>query len=217
MDVTEATEATDVTDVPDVDDVTPMRPATGAGFNLKWAMIVPGLGVLILFIFIGGSFLTANPVQQIKTGTTPITVNGSALKAVPARVDLTPIIIDGQPPGNIINATDIPDGSTRLSWQNNSAAAQQYDAQIQLRSDASQGALESFYRKDMKAQGWQIFEVGPADHDANAIEVLGKLAGSDGFYWEMGAVIHPTTFGSHAPPTGWTQFTVRLFQVPDPD
>jgi len=200
-----------------VDDVMPVRPPTGAGFNLKWAMIVPGLGVLILAIFIGASFLTSNPVQQIKTGTASINVSGSALQAVPARLDLTPIIKSGQPPGNIINATDVPKGSVRLSWQNNSAAAQQYDAQIQLRSNASQGALESFFRRDMKAQGWQIFEVGPADHDANAIEVLGKLAGSDGFYWEMGAVINPTTFGAHAPPTGDTQFTVRLFQVPDPD
>ncbi len=200
-----------------VDDVMPVRPPTGPGFNLKWAMIVPGLGVVILFLFIGASFLTSNPVQQVKTGNTSTKVGGTVLSAVPGRVDLTPIVKSGQPPGNIINATDIPKGSVRLSFENNSAAAQQYDAQIQMRSNASQGAIENFYRKDMKAQGWQIFEVGAADHDANAIEVLGKLAGSDGFYWEMGVVVSPTAFGSTAPATGDTQFTVRLFQVPDPD
>jgi hypothetical protein len=30
-------------------------------------------------------------------------------------------------------------------------------------------------------------------------------------------VISATTFGPHAPPRGSTKFTVRLFQVPDPD
>jgi hypothetical protein len=200
-----------------VDDVMPVRPPTGPGFNLKWAMIVPGLGVVILFLFIGASFLTSNPIKQVKISNSSIKVGGTSLSAVPGRVDLTPIVKSGQPPGNIINATDIPKGAIRLSFENNSVAAQQYDAQIQMRSNASQGAIENFYRKDMKAQGWQIFEVGAADHDANAIEVLGKLAGSDGFYWEMGVVVSPTTFGSDAPAAGATQFTVRLFQVPDPD
>ena len=56
----------------------------------------------------------------------------------------------------------------------------------------------------MKAQGWQIFGTGPADHDPGAFEVLGKKAGSDGFYWEMGAVVSATTFGPDAPPAGQT-------------
>ena len=55
------------------------------------------------------------------------------------------------------------------------------------------------------------------DHDPGALEVLGKKAGSDGFFWEMGAVVSATTFGADAPPAGQTDFTVRLFQVPDPD
>jgi hypothetical protein len=104
-----------------------------------------------------------------------------------------------------------------VSHQNNSAAADQYDAQIGLRSDASQGALEDFYHQDMRKQGWQVFDVGPADHDPGALEVLGTKAGSDGFYWEMGAVVSRTAFGPHDPPHGTTSFIVRLFQVPDPD
>ena len=99
----------------------------------------------------------------------------------------------------------------------NSGAAGEYDEQIELTSDASQGAMRTFYLDDMKAQGWQIFEAGPADHDPGALEVLGKKAGSDGFYWEMGAVVSATTFGADAPPAGSTHFTIRLFQVPDPD
>ncbi len=200
-----------------VDDALPVRPPASSGFNMRFAMVVPGLGVLILAVFIGANFLTANPVQQTHTSTATHTVTGTVLRAKPARVDLAAITISGEPPGNIVNAVSLPVGSILLTHQNNSQAADQYDAQIGLRSDASQGALETFYQKDMKAQGWQIFEVGPADHDPGALEVLGKLAGSDGFYWEMGAVISATSFGANAPAAGDTQFTVRLFQVPDPD
>ena len=56
----------------------------------------------------------------------------------------------------------------------------------------------------MKAQGWQVFETGPARNDPGALEVLGKKAGSDGFFWEMGAVVSATTFGADAPPAGQT-------------
>ena len=45
--------------------------------------------------------------------------------------------------------------------------------------------------------------------------MLGKLAGTDGYYWQMGAIISPTTFGQGAPPAGWTNFTIRLFQQSD--
>jgi hypothetical protein len=195
----------------------PVRPTATSGFSMRAAMLVPALGVLILGVFIGAGFLTSNPVQKTKTATGAASVSGTTLRAVPAVNALSVITKSGEPPGNIINAVAIPAGSTRVSHQTNSALADQYDEQIGLLSDASQGAVENFYLKDMKAQGWQIFETGPADHDPGAIEVLGKLAGSDGFYWEMGAVVAPTTFGPHAPPRGDTVFTVRLFQVPDPD
>jgi hypothetical protein len=195
----------------------PVRPPSSSGYTMRWAMIVPGLGVLILVIFIGAGFLTSNPVQPTKTSTVSHLVSGTPLRAVPAVDALSVITQDGQPPGNIINAVSIPAGAVRRSHQNNSAAADQYDEQIGLLSDDTQGALEDFYRVEMRAQGWQIFEVGPADHNPGAIEVLGKKAGSDGFYWEMGAVISATRFGAHAPPRGDTEFTVRLFQVPDPD
>jgi hypothetical protein len=180
-------------------------------------MIVPGLGILILGLFIGLGFLTGNPVQKTKTAKTVHSVSGTSLHALPAERALKVITKSGEPPGNILNAVSIPEGGTEISHQNNSALADQFDAQIELRANATQGALENFYRHDMKVQGWQIFEVGPVDHNPGAIEVLGKKAGSDGFYWEMGAVVSATTFGANAPATGSTDFTVRLFQVPDPD
>ena len=142
---------------------------------------------------------------------------GTPLRAEPAVQDLKVITVSGQPPGNIINAVSIPEGSTRTSFTNNSAAAQGYDAQITLRANESQAALENFYKLVMKKQGWQIFSTGPADHVTGGLEVLGKKAGSDGFYWEMGAVISPTSFGAGTPATGATSFSLELIQVQDVD
>ncbi len=106
-------------------------------------------------------------------------------------------------------------GSVRVSHQNTSAGSGQFDAQVTFRSDASQAALLAFFASVMKQQGWQVFDQGPAANVPNTLEVLGKLAGTDGYYWEMGATIPPTTFGKNAPPTGETPFTVRLFQQDD--
>ena len=104
-----------------------------------------------------------------------------------------------------------------VSHQNNTAGAGQYDAQVTFSSTDSQAALIAFYAADMKSQGWQISDQGAARNNPGALEVLGKLAGSDGYYWEMGATVNATTFPAGGPPRGTTHFTVRLFQVPDPE
>jgi hypothetical protein len=178
-------------------------------------MIVPGIGVLILVLFIGAEFLTSNPVQKTKTATGSFSVAGTPLRAVPAVHDLKVITVSGQPPGNIINAVSVPEGATPTSYKNNSNAAQGYDAQITLRADESEAALDNFYKMDMKKQGWQVISTGPADHVTGGLEVLGKKAGSDGFYWELGAVISPTSFGAGTPATGATSFSLVLDQEPD--
>ena len=194
----------------------PPRPPARPHFSMRPAMIVPGIGLLILVLFIGAEFLTSNPVQLTKTSTGAFSVRGTPLRAGPAVHDLKVITVSGQPPGNIINAVAVPEGATRTSYQNNTAQTQQYDAQITLRADESEAALDNFYQKDMKKQGWQIFSTGPADHVAGGLEVLGKKAGSDGFYWELGAVISPTSFGAGTPATGATSFSLVLVQEPDP-
>jgi hypothetical protein len=195
-----------------------VRPPQRPGFSMKLAMIVPGLGLLILVAFIGAGFLTSNPIQPTKTSTAPFSVPGTPLRAEPAFQVLKIITVSGQPPGNVINSVAIPVGSKRVSFENNTASAQgDYSAQVTLSAQESQAAVETFYAKDMKKQGWSNFSTGPADHYPGAIEVLGQKAGSDGFYWEMGAIVAATTFGPHAPPTGATKFTLELYQVPDPN
>jgi hypothetical protein len=200
-----------------LDDAAPVRPPPRAGFSIRAAMIVPGLGLLILIVFIAAGILTSNPVQPAKTSTGSFTIPGTSLRALPAVADLKVIAVAGQPPGNILAAISVPRGAKRVSFANHTQAAQQYDAQITLKADESQAILETFYKRDLRKQGWQIVNTGPADHDPSAFEVLGKKAGSDGFYWEMGAVISATSFGSGAPAGGTTSFSLELIQEPDPD
>jgi hypothetical protein len=118
----------------------------------------------------------------------------------------------GVPPANVVNAVVIPAGSVRTSHQDN-AGGGQYDRQVHFRSAASQGALIGFFPAALKQQGWQIFSRGPAPHQPGTTEVLGKLAGSDGYYWEIGALVAPTSFAGGG--SGSTDFTIRLFQVGD--
>ena len=193
----------------------PVRPRTSSGNSLRPAMVVLGLAVVILGGFAALGLLTSHPNAPVRAGASPHRVPGSTLLAVPATRVLSVMIKDGEPPSDIVNAVSVPAGTVRISAQDNSGASAQYDSQVMLRSAASQGALLSFFAAAMKQQGWQVFDRGPAADDPGATEVLGKLAGSDGWYWDMGAVIPPTSFGPGAPARGWTDVTIRLNQEPD--
>ena len=193
----------------------PLRPPTPGGFSIKPAMVVLGLAILIVAAFVTLGILSSRTPAPVKATGAPSAVPGSTLRGEPAAAALRPIVGSGEPPSNIVNAVLVPVGSVRVSHVNNAAGAGQFDAQVTLRSTDSQGALLGFFAATMHQEGWQVFDKGPAANDPGALEVLGKLAGTDGYYWEMGATIAPTTFGHGAPPAGATQFTVRLLQQND--
>jgi len=195
----------------------PRRPPTPGGFSMRPAMIVVGLAGLILVVFVAIGIVSSQSPAPVSHSDAAMAVPGVGVRATHAAELLSPIVSAGQPPNNILNAVDVPVGSVRVSHQNNSAEADQYDSQVVFRSGDSQAALLAFFAADMKLQGWQIFDRGAAADDPGALEVLGKLAGSDGYYWEMGATVDATTFTPGGPPHGVTHFTVRLFQVPDPE
>ncbi len=195
----------------------PRRPPSPGGVSMRPAMIVFGLAALILVVFVTIGIVTSQSPAPIRHSTTAAAVPGVTLRQVPAAGLLSPIVASAEPPVNILNAVSVPVGSVRISHHDNSAGAGQFDSQVSFRSDDSQEALLGFYAADMKLQGWQVFDRGAAANNPGAFEVLGKLAGSDGYYWEMGATIAPTTFPRGGPPHGVTVFTIRLFQVPDPE
>jgi hypothetical protein len=196
-------------------DAAPVRPRTSSGNSLRPAMIVLGLAVLILGLFAGLAVVTSHGNAPVQSSTAPRAVPGSPLLAVPAARVLSAIVDGGEPPSDIINAVLVPKDAVLISHQDNSASAGQFDSQVVVRSTASQGALLTFFASAMKEQGWQVYDRGPAANDPGATEVLGKLAGTDGWYWVMGAVIAPTSFGPGAPAGGQTDVTIRLYQESD--
>jgi hypothetical protein len=196
----------------------PLRPPTPGGISMRPAMIVVGTAVLILIVFVTIGILSSRAPARVNVSGPPTAVPGTTLRAESAAALLSPIVEAGEPPTNIRNAVAVPAGSQRLSHHDNSAhAAGQFDSQVVFHSDDSQAELLAFFAADMKLQGWQVFDRGPAAHDPGALEVLGKLAGSDGYYWEMGATVSITTFSPGGPAHGQTDFTIRLLQQEDPE
>ena len=193
----------------------PRRPPTPGGISMRPAMVVLGLAVLILVVFVTIGILSSQSPAPVRHGGGPSPVPGITLQAEPAAAALTPIVSSGEPPTNVRNAVFVPVGSVRVSHQDNAGQAGQFDSQVVFRSDDSQAALLAFFAADMRLQGWQVFDRGPAANHPGSLEILGKLAGADGYYWEMGAVISPTTFRPGGPPRGQTDFTIRLLQESD--
>ena len=193
----------------------PHRPPSSRGITMRPAMVVLGLAVLILAVFVTIGIVFSQSPARVRTSSGSDHIPGTSLRAVPAAAALAPILGGGEPPSNIVNAVSVPAGSVRIGHSNNAAGSGQYDSQVELRSTASQGTLLGFFGAVMRQRGWQVFDQGPAANDPGALEVLGKLAGDDGYYWEMGATIKPTAFGHGAPASGWTDFTVRLLQQND--
>jgi hypothetical protein len=186
-------------------------------------MTVLAVAVVILLVFAIAAAVTrgGNPTAAPSRSSTPAKVHGTALLAIPGAHALKAIEQSGLPPANIVRAVSVPLGADVVSSQSNSAGSGQYDEQVVLSVHAAQLDVFNFFTAEMPAWRWSVFSTGPAQNQPGTIEVLGKQAGDDGWFWEMGAVVSPTTFadtglGSTQTSTGEsTRFTIRLFQVSD--
>jgi hypothetical protein len=181
------------------------------------ALIVVGLAVLILILFGIGSILSGNSPPPPVASSKPQRVPGTPLLAVSAAPVLRPIEVPGAPPANIVSNLTVPEHTTAIDHMGAAGSTSQYDAHVDVSVHASQGAVVSFYRAELPLQGWKIVSVGPVQNQPQAIEVLGQKAGDDGWYWEIGAVVEPTTFPSPSAPVSAesTRFALRLFQRSD--
>ena len=182
---------------------------------MKPAAIVLGLATLVLIVFAGGAALfKPAPVKTPSKHST--SVAGTSLRATGALDALRPIVSPGEPPNNVLNAVVVPAGARRLSHINYGGNASQYDQAAVFSVGGVQAAVIDFYTVEMKKAGWQIESTGPADHQSG-FEVLGQIAGDDGWFWEMGTVVQPSTFGARGTGSAHTQFSLRLIQEPDAD
>jgi hypothetical protein len=185
------------------------------GPSVKLASIVLGLAIVVV---VGGLLAQgfAGPSAPTPAPSVVPTAKGSPLKAIPGRSDLTSLIADGEPPDDIVNAVVLPVGSLPGTVINDTNSAGSYDEQRLFTLASSQADIIKFFEIELPAQGWHTESTGPAK-DQPGFEVLAQRAGSDGFYWEIGAVVTPTVFAATGPgaKNGLTHFEIRLFQVSD--
>ena len=177
------------------------------------ALVVVGIAAVLVLLFGIGAALTgsSSPSKPAASATAP--VRGATLRAEAATAALRPIERPGTPPADVLHAIVLPAGSTAVSskpWDGST----QYSAKMAFHLDTSQAAVVSFYRAELRARGWSISSVGAAAGKKHATEVLAQRASTDGWYWEIGVVVSPTTFTS-ASAGDRTRFSLDLFEEPD--
>ncbi len=179
---------------------------------MRPALIVGGLAVVILVVFSVGAALTHTATGQPTVPAGATRVRGSSLLAVGARSALSPIETNGEPPSNVLDAITLPKGAFGGS-PSNPGLGSTYDQEMQFSVDASQAAVLQFYRQEFHDLGWKTVTEGAATRQPG-LQIVGQIAGTDGFYWQLGVIVAPSTFGASGT-TDTTQFTLRILQVQD--
>ena len=196
-----------------MDGTTPAPPPR-PNYTMKPAMIVGGLAVVILVVFSVAGALTHTATNQSATPTGTLAVKGSTLRSVAATKSLSVIEKDGEPPANVLDVITLPAGSVR-GPTSNPGLGSTFDHEVSFSVGASQQAVLTFYKAELRAFGWRTVTSGPATH-APGQQIVGQLAGDDGFYWQLGVIVAPSTFGASGT-SDVTKFTLRVLQVEDQD
>jgi hypothetical protein len=193
--------------------------------SVRPALIVVGIAAGLVLLFGIGAALTSSSTPPKPRSSALAPVKGTALRAEAATSVLRPIERPDTPPPDVLRSVVVPEGSTTVSskpWDGST----QFSGEMTFRLQASQAAVVDFYRAELKARGWSISSVGAAEGKKNATEVLAQRASTDGWYWEIGVVVSPTTFTSPSRPSSdsgaagstgadSTQFSLDLFQEPE--
>ena len=181
---------------------------------MKPAFVVLGLAFVILLVFSLGSAFSHTSVTPTKAPKGTSAVKGSSLRAVSAQGGLKPIEQDGQPPPNVLAAITLPVGAVRGSTTNPGEGSS-YDQEVKFSVHASEAAVLGFYKAELAHFGWKTVTSGPATHQAGQ-QIVGQIAGEDGFYWQLGVVVSPSTFLDNGS-VDVTQFSLQVLQVGDDD
>lgn len=173
------------------------------------ALIVLGIAVGILTIGIVASALISGnaPVLTVRHVTLR---DGSTVALTPATSALHSIVGDGEPPADILGNLAVPTGSRLSATLNSDQGVSQFDRTVSFSTLLGTTQVVDVYRTLLPKLGWQMLYTGSAPQKgAGSTEVLAKHASGDGYYWEVGVVVSPTTSA------GVTPFSMELYEVPD--
>jgi hypothetical protein len=171
------------------------------------ALIVLGIAVFIVVAGIVASALASgsSPTLSIRSITIP---DGTVVPLTPASTAMHSIISAGEPPADIVGNLAVPAASSVTHTVNTDRNATQFDRTVSFRTGLSSDQVVDVYRTLLPRLGWKVIYVG-AQHRGTGTDVLAKRGSGDGFYWEVGAVVSPTTA------TGMTPFSLQLFEQSD--
>ena len=175
------------------------------------ALIVLGLAVVILLGGVLAEALTSTgpaPVAHVASVTLS---DGTRVALSPATAKLRSIEASGQPPSDILGNLGVMTNSTIVGTVDGDQGTSQFDRTVDLHTgQLAQTQVAEAYRLMLEANGWNVIYQGNAPQGvAGSTEVLARKGSSDGFYWETGVVVSPTT------PTGSTSYSIEVFETPD--
>jgi hypothetical protein len=186
----------------------PAGPSTGP------ALIVLGIALVVVLAGIIGAALTSSGTATTKGATSLKTAPGATITAVPGRPVLKPIVIAGQPPDDILDAVALPKGTTVKTGSATNNGIGLYDHSLSFTIAVPEQRVIDFFRAELKAFKWEIVSQGSPPNNVPGYRIVGQHPSGDGFEWEIGVTVAPTTFGSPTV-TGMTPYTLRLFAVTD--
>jgi hypothetical protein len=172
-------------------------------------LVVLGLAVLILVGGVVASGLSSgsNPVFALRQVTLS---DGTVVALSPASVKMKAIESDDEPPADILGNLGVPTQSTVRGVVDADQHAAQFDRTVDFDSPLAQDQVIETYQKMLTEVGWKILYDGPAPQGTvGTNEVLAQKGSGDGFYWETGVVVSPTTSA------GTTPYSVEVFETPD--
>jgi hypothetical protein len=173
------------------------------------ALAVLGIAVVIVVAGIVASALASgsSPTLSIRRITIP---GGTVVPLTPAASAMQPIVSAGEPPGDILGNLAVPARSTVTRTLNLDRGATQFDRTVVLRTGLSSDQVGDLYRTLLPRLGWTVLDRGsPATGSTPGTVILFKRGSGDGFYWEVGATVSPTTSA------GTTTVSLELWELPD--
>ena len=172
------------------------------------AVIVVAIALVILIGGITASALATGGSTTLKLKSVTLT-DGTVVDLEPGLQALKRVESDGEPASDILAALAVPAGSRVTGSLNTDQGTTQFDRTVDFTSGLPAFRVQDFYVSIFKQLGWKLIANGPDAYQTGATQVLAQKGSNDGFYWEVGVVISPTSSG------GVTPFSLRLFQVQD--
>lgn len=199
------------------------QPSPTPGRSIKRGPALAFVGIVVAVA--GGGFALAAVGGHPGSAAAPRTAShlrGVRLAAVPATTVLGPVLRGGEPPRDIAGALVVPAG-TRRTGSSCGAGVDLYDCSVRLAVPARPSTVVAFYRAELRHAGWQIQAVDATVGSANGTQMFAQKGSSDGFYWEVGVRIEPSTpsiapalsGGSQSAPT--STVSLRVLERNDAD